>query len=40
MVTYLREGWGGMRAAGGVNAVPSFRESYYKGISPSAGRRT
>ena len=40
LVTSLPEGWGGMRAARGVNADPAFRESYFKGISLPCGRRT
>ena len=40
LVTSLPEGWGGMRAVCGVNAVSAFREVYFKGISPPSGRRT
>ena len=40
LVTSLPEGWDGMRAVCGVNAVPAFRESYFRGISLPCGRRT
>ena len=35
LVTSLPEGWGGMRAARGVNAVSVDRESCFKGNQPA-----
>ena len=40
LVTPVPEGWDGMRAICGVNAVSAFRESYFRGISLPCGRRT
>ena len=40
LVTPVPEGWDGMRAVCGVNAVTASRESYFRGISPPSGRQT